>query len=105
MCARRFPGGELVFDVVPEWLSKSSQRGALKTAGGYQPPPWLWSVNADEERRLASLHPNITELRALRLPRGRGTLHGFVMPILGRVPPLRRRMLSVFHVRFGPGAE
>jgi hypothetical protein len=31
-CARRLPEGELVFDGVPEWLSKSSQRGALKTA-------------------------------------------------------------------------
>jgi O-methyltransferase involved in polyketide biosynthesis len=86
-CARRLPRGELVFDAVPEWLSKRSQRGDLKTAGGYQAPPWLWSVNADKERRLASLHPNITELRALRLPRGRSALHGFAMPILSRVPP------------------
>ena len=105
-CARRLPGGELVFDGVPGWLSKNSQRGALKTACGYQAPPWLWSMNAaEEERRLASLHPNITELRALRLPRGRGALHGFVIPTSSGVPPLRRRMLAVFRARFGPGSE
>jgi hypothetical protein len=32
-------------------------------------------MDATEERRIAEL-PGIAELRALRLPRGRGVLHG-----------------------------
>jgi O-methyltransferase involved in polyketide biosynthesis len=101
-CARRLPRGELVFDAVPEWLSKRSQRGDLKTAGGYQAPPWLWSVNADEERRLASLHLNITELRRIAATpwSGRPPRLRHADPQQG--PALRRRILSVFGAQFGP---
>jgi O-methyltransferase involved in polyketide biosynthesis len=102
-CARRLPGAELVFDAVPRWLSARSRRGALTTAGGYRAPPWLWGLDAREERRLAAL-PGVGELRALRPPRGRGALHGVLLPLASRVPLLRRRMLSVLRLRFArPG--
>jgi hypothetical protein len=39
--------------------------------------------------------------RPLRLPRGRGLLHGFVLPLMSCAAPLRRRMLSVLYIRFG----
>jgi O-methyltransferase involved in polyketide biosynthesis len=99
-CAERFPGGALLFDAVPRWLSAASRRGAVKAGTGYRPPPWLWGVDAVEERRLAELHPNVAELRALGLPRGHGALYGFVMPLLSRVPALRRAMLTVYAMRF-----
>ena len=102
-CARRLPGAGLVFDAVPRWLSERSRRGALTTAGGYRAPPWLWGLDAREERRLAAL-PGVAELRALRPPRGRGALHGVLLPLASRVPLLRRRMLSVLRLRFArPG--
>jgi O-methyltransferase involved in polyketide biosynthesis len=101
-CADRFRGGALLFDAMPSWLSTASQRGGVKRGGGgYRPPPWLWGIDAEEERRLAGLHPNLVELRALRLPRGRGVLYGFVLPLVARVPALRRAMLSVYEARFG----
>jgi O-methyltransferase involved in polyketide biosynthesis len=99
-CAERFPGGTLLFDALPRWLSAASRRGGVKGGGGYRPPPWLWGIDAAEERRLAGLHPNIAELRALRLPRGRGVLHRVVLPVLSRVPAVRRRMLTVYELRF-----
>ncbi len=99
-CAERFPGGTLVFDAVPQWLSERSRHGGLRRPGGYEPPPWPWGVDADEERRLAAI-PNVDGLHALRLPRGRGALYGFVLPMLARVPPIRRRMLSVYELAFG----
>ena len=98
-CARRFSGAGLLFDTVPEWLGARSRQGALKTEG-YQAPPWLWSVDRAEERALAAL-PNIIELRALRLPRGRGLALGYALPLLMRSPALRRAMPSVFRARFG----
>jgi O-methyltransferase involved in polyketide biosynthesis len=99
-CAARFRGGALLFDAVPRWLSTASRRGGVKR-GGYRPPSWLWGIDAEEERRLAGLHPNLVELRALRLPAGRGLLYGFVLPVVTRVPALRRWMLSVYEARFG----
>jgi O-methyltransferase involved in polyketide biosynthesis len=99
-CAERFPGGALLFDAMPRWLSAASRRGGVKAGAGYRPPPWLWGIDAAEERRLGELHGNVAELRALRLPRGRGALHGFVVPLVSRVPALRRAMLTVYAMRF-----
>jgi len=84
-CAERFRGGGLVFDVVPRWLVERSRRGQLKTESGYEPPPWHWGFDGEEEKRLRAL-PNVAELRALRLPRGRGVVHGALLPAAARVP-------------------
>lgn len=103
-CARRLPASDLIFDAVPQWLSALSKRGALKSSRGYQPPPWLWGIDAEEERRIAALHPNITELRGLRFPRGRGVVHGLIMPTLTRSDAIRRLTLSAYRAHFGPSA-
>ena len=101
-CAERFgSGGGLVFDVVPRWLVERSRRGLLKTSTGYEPPPWSWGFDRDEEQRLWAL-PHVAGLQTLPLPRGRGLLHGVVLPAAGRVGVLRRRLLSVLAVRFAP---
>ena len=100
-CAERFGGGGLVFDVVPRWLVERSRRGLLKTSTGYEPPPWSWGFDRDEEQRLRAL-PHVAGLQALRLPRGRGLLQGVVLPAAGRVGVLRRGLLSVLAVRFAP---
>jgi hypothetical protein len=93
-CARRFRGGALVFDAVPAWLTR---RKPLQSPTGYRTPPWTWGMDAAEERRLAALVPR---LEALAPPRGRGALHGFVLPLATRIPPLRRAMLTVFRAGF-----
>jgi O-methyltransferase involved in polyketide biosynthesis len=98
-CARRLRGGAIVFDAVPEWLRARSARGGLKSGEGYQAPPWQWGIDAPEEQRIAAL-PGIAELRALRLPRGRGLLHGYALPLATRIPPLRRSWLTVYRARF-----
>ena len=100
-CAERFAGGALLFDAMPKWLSAASRRGALQGEGGYRPPPWRWGIDADEEHRLATLHPAIAGLRPLPLPRGRGVLHGLLLPLLSRAPALRRMLLTVYRMRFG----
>ena len=103
-CARRFPGEAMVFDAVPRGMSARSQGGGLATAGSYQAPPWRWGLDAAEEARLAGT-PGVAALRALPLPRGRGLLHGWVLPLASRVPALRRSMLSVLVARFAaPGS-
>jgi O-methyltransferase involved in polyketide biosynthesis len=92
-CVRRFPGGALVFDAVPAWLAgRPSPPGSP-----FQRPPWEWGMDAARERALAAL---VAELRALRLPRGRGVMQRFALPLAGRVPALRRQMLSVYAARF-----
>jgi O-methyltransferase involved in polyketide biosynthesis len=97
--ARRLPGQALVFDAVPAWLATRSQRGALRTGTGYQPPPWRWGMDPAERRALAAL-PGVAGLRTLRLPRGRGLVHGIVLPLASRLRAVQNAQLTVLSTRF-----
>jgi O-methyltransferase involved in polyketide biosynthesis len=101
MSARRLPGGALVFDAVPRWLSERSRAGKLGSPGGWQPPPWTWWIDAEEKRALRE-SPRIAQLQALRLPRGRGALMGYLVPLLGRIPGPRDAFFSIMLARFRP---
>jgi O-methyltransferase involved in polyketide biosynthesis len=80
-CRKRFPGGGLVFDAIPRWLSERSQRGQLKGPSGYEPPPWLWGIDSSERRRMGA--------RRLRPPHGRGVVGSLVLPQLLYVMAIR----------------
>jgi O-methyltransferase involved in polyketide biosynthesis len=80
-CRRRFPGGGLIFDAIPRWLSERSQRGQLKSPSGYEPPPWLWGIDTRERRALGA--------RRLRAPHGRGVVGSVVLPQLLYVLAIR----------------
>ncbi|HET6174034.1 MAG TPA: class I SAM-dependent methyltransferase [Gaiellales bacterium] len=100
-CARRLPGGALVFDAVPRWLSERSRSGKLAAPGGYQPPPWNWWIDAGEKRALRE-DPHIADLQTLRLPRGRGALMGYIVPLFESIPGLRGAFFSIMRARFRP---
>jgi len=93
-------GGDFVFDAMPPWLVERSRAGKLARQG-YEPPPWHWALDAAEARRLATLSSRIAGVRALPLPRGRGPVSGFLLPLLGRAESTRRRFLSVNRLTFG----
>ncbi|HEX2303627.1 MAG TPA: hypothetical protein VHH57_08420 [Gaiella sp.] len=44
--------------------------------------------------------PRVASLSPLRLPCGPGVLHGWVLPVAGVVPGVRRLLLSVQIARF-----
>ena len=98
-CAARFRPGAMVFDAVPSWLVERSRRGGLRMETGYVPPAWSWGLGRGEERRLRAI-PHVASLSALRLPRGRGATHGWLLPLATRLPAVRRRLLSVLVARF-----
>ena len=103
-CARRLPGGSLVFDGVPPWFSARTLRGQLRTAQGYQTPPMPWALDAAELARLRGL-PGVTGLTELCPPRGRGPLFGGLFPLLNRIPAIRRLGLTglpIAQLTFGP---
>jgi O-methyltransferase involved in polyketide biosynthesis len=98
-CAGRLRGGVLVFDAVPRWLAERGRSGRLRTGTGYEPPAWTWALDRDEERRLRRL-PHVTALGTLRLPRGRGVVHGWLLPLAARAPWLRRLLPTVLVAQF-----
>jgi O-methyltransferase involved in polyketide biosynthesis len=99
--AEALDAGDLVFDAMPPWLVERSRAGKLGRPGGYAPPPWHWALDDVEARRLATLSPRIARVRALPLPRGRGLVSGFLLPLLGRPESTRRRFLSVNRLTIG----
>jgi O-methyltransferase involved in polyketide biosynthesis len=99
-CAGRFPGGALVFDTVPRWLSATSGRGPAGV-DGYRPPPMPWAMGRAERKRIAAAHPGITAVRRLQPPRGRGGVHAVLMPLLSRTPLARGLLMSIMVARFG----
>jgi O-methyltransferase involved in polyketide biosynthesis len=95
-CARRFPGGRLVFDSVPPWLGRLVARGT----SGYTPPPMLWTLRAAEMGSLAALDPAIVDVREVTPPTGRG-LAGRLLPRWRRIPLLGRYRPVMASVQFG----
>src|SRR4029077_8445006 len=84
-CRRRFPGATLVFDAMPGWLTKASQRGKLGAPNHSQPPAWRWGMDRDKRRRLGG--------ERLRIPRGRGLFFGYLAPLL------RLGLLEIYRAR------
>jgi O-methyltransferase involved in polyketide biosynthesis len=100
--AARFPGGSLVFDAVPHWFSARAVRGQLGRGQGYQPPPMPWGLDPDQQQQIRAVHPNIVDVRDLRLPPGRGVFYGVLVPRLHLIPVVRGRRPSIVRVTFGP---
>jgi O-methyltransferase involved in polyketide biosynthesis len=97
-CAERFPGGTLVFDAVPHFLAERSRRGATAPGAAYQAPPWHWSLDPGEHRKVLEYSPRIADVRDLPYPPGRGLLR--IAPLAGRIPLIRKLRMPIVEVRF-----
>jgi O-methyltransferase involved in polyketide biosynthesis len=98
-CAARFAGAGLLFDAVPRWLAAAAQRAPEGGGEGYRPPRWTWTIDRAERHRIAGL-PGVADLRTVPLPRGRGAVHGFVLPLAARLPAVRTALLTVLSATF-----
>jgi O-methyltransferase involved in polyketide biosynthesis len=98
-CARRFPGAAIVFDAVPRWLAELTPKASASDDARYRPPPWTWWLGRAELRRLEALD-GVGELWVRSLPRGRGPIHGFLLPLATRTPGVRVGLLAVLRAGF-----
>jgi O-methyltransferase involved in polyketide biosynthesis len=73
-CAKRFPGGQMLFDLPPAWFSKVSRYGGLRTSRRYKVPRMPFSLSAGQAADLVNTVPGIRAVRDMRLPPGRGTV-------------------------------
>jgi O-methyltransferase involved in polyketide biosynthesis len=89
--ARRFRGSGLLFDTIPRWWSNRTLSDAgMVGPGGYRAPPMPWHLDPGEQRSLLLRHPDLAEVRDLRLPPGRGPFWGRFAPLLAGAPVIRR---------------
>jgi O-methyltransferase involved in polyketide biosynthesis len=78
-CAKRFPGGQLVFDLPPAWFSKLSRYVGLRPTLRYKVPPMPFSLSSGQAADLVHTVPGIRGVRDLQMPSGRGL--GFKTPV------------------------
>jgi O-methyltransferase involved in polyketide biosynthesis len=84
-CARRFPGGRMMFDLPPSWFAMWARRG-MRTSLRYRVPPMPFAMSAAEASRLVDIVPGIRTVHDVSLPRGRGTLLNAATWAVQRIP-------------------
>ncbi|PBC36493.1 methyltransferase [Rhodococcus sp. ACS1] len=87
-CARRFPGGRMMFDSVPKWFSRKTQKG-LRIHGDYTVPPMPFHLSAGEAAELPARIPDVAFTREVALPLGRGLWGSAFLRRLSDLRPLR----------------
>ncbi|TDY05860.1 O-methyltransferase involved in polyketide biosynthesis [Mycolicibacterium litorale] len=98
-CAARFPGGRMMFDSIPHWLSRRTMKG-LKLSDRYVTPLMPFALTADEGLELADRIPGVAAAHDIPLPRGRGLFNALFWPPLDRVPLHRRNRPSITLLEF-----
>ncbi|MBC2876472.1 class I SAM-dependent methyltransferase [Streptomyces sp. TYQ1024] len=97
-CAERLPGGALVLDSMPRWITRLTREGKIRI-GELAIPPMRWSMAPGDRSRLYAVHPRITDVRALTMPRGRGVT-GRLVRYQHLVPVFRSVSPAVTLLRF-----
>jgi O-methyltransferase involved in polyketide biosynthesis len=90
-CAKRFPGGQMLFDLPPRWFAGLSRYG-LRTSLRYKVPPMPFSLSVAQAADLVNRVPGIRAVRDRQLPSGRGLVFNTALSIVYRThifDPLR----------------
>ncbi|MFV8245943.1 class I SAM-dependent methyltransferase [Mycolicibacterium peregrinum] len=99
-CAARFPGGQLIFDSVPRFLSWYSQRRGIKLSKEYTAPPMPFSFTADRYDELRAI-PGVRAVHELAMPAGRGKVLSRAAALIYRSRSLERFRAPTNVVEFG----
>jgi O-methyltransferase involved in polyketide biosynthesis len=93
-----FPGGELMFDVIPRWFSRKTMQG-LDLTPHYRAPRMPWGINRDEiVPLLRGWSPRLASVREEPYRRVRG-FAGALMPLVAPLPWLGRLLPTIVQVR------
>lgn len=86
-CARRFPGGRMMFDLPPSWFAAVTRRG-MRASLRYRVPPMPFGMSAAEAARLVDVVPGVRAVHDVPVPRARGTVLNAVLSTVQRIPLL-----------------
>lgn len=79
-CAKRFPGGQMIFDLPPVIVKKLTRKKGVRSSRRYRIPPMPFSLSPAELADLANTVPGIRAVHDLPIPKGRGLLFGKLFP-------------------------
>lgn len=88
-CARRFPGGQMIFDLPPVLVKKFAPKG-MRSSRTYRVPPMPFSLTPAQLADLANTVPGIRAVHDLPMPRGRGFVFEKVFPAFWQLKPTKQ---------------
>ncbi|MBU3750180.1 MAG: class I SAM-dependent methyltransferase [Mycobacterium sp.] len=87
-CAKRFPGGQMFFDLPPTIVKKVAPNG-IRASRHYRVPPMPFSLSINQLRALVGTMPGLKAVRDVPMPAGRGFVFGTVFPAVWRFGPAK----------------
>ena len=99
-CAKRFPGGEMFFDLPPVLVKKLAPKG-MRSSKRYRVPPMPFSLTVNQLADLANTVPGIKAVHDIPMPRGRGFVLEKVFPALWQFGPLKPMRGAYTLLEFG----
>ena len=84
-CARRFPGGQMMFDLPPAWFAAWARTG-MRTSLRYKVPPMPFSLSPSQAAGLVDTVPGVRAVHDLPMPQGRGTILNSLLWAAQRLP-------------------
>ena len=99
-CAKRFPGGQMMFDLPPTWFAAWARRG-MRTSLRYKVPPMPFNLSPSQVANLVNTVPGIRAVHDVPLPAGRGKVLNTLMWTAQRIPLLDSVRPALTLLEFG----
>ena len=87
-CAKRFPGGQMFFDLPPTIIKKVAPNG-IRASKNYRVPPMPFSLSINELSALVGTMPGLTAVHDIPMPKGRGFIFNTVFPAFWKFGPTK----------------
>jgi O-methyltransferase involved in polyketide biosynthesis len=84
-CAKRFPGGQMMFDLPPAWFAAWARHG-MRTSLRYRVPPMPFSLSVSRAANLVNTVPGLRAVHDLPMPAGRGKVFNALVWTAQRIP-------------------
>jgi O-methyltransferase involved in polyketide biosynthesis len=88
-CAKRFPGGQMFFDLPPVLVKRLAPKG-VKSSRHYRVPPMPFSLSTKQLADLVNTVPGIKAVHDIPMPKGRGFLFKTLFPAVWHFGPTKR---------------
>lgn len=87
-CAKRFPGGQMFFDLPPTVIKKVAPKG-IRASRHYRVPPMPFSLSINQLSELVGKIPGLKAVHDVPMPAGRGFVFEKVFPAFWQFGPMK----------------
>ncbi|MGE2712894.1 class I SAM-dependent methyltransferase [Mycolicibacterium litorale] len=99
-CAKRFPGGQMIFDLPPVLVKMLAPKG-MRASRHYRVPPMPFSLTPAQLANLANTVPGIRAVHDLPMPQGRGLMFRKLFPAFWQLKLTRQMRGAYTLLEFG----